>query len=413
MANNRENFIDSCRFILYLINPKWADVMLTNTYFKESIQMMKPLFKFISMVLISLIFIGTIAAGGRRDDSARGALTAQTVRLAFIHVGDQADRGYTYRQHRGTLDMMAALGIGDSQVRNFWNISAGASVDTAILEAIEWGADMIFGTSFGFGPHLREAAEDHPNIQFFHATGNLAVASGLPNFHNYFGNMSQARYLSGIAAGLRTRTNVLGFVAAHPNAEVITGLTAFFLGAQSVNPNVQMYVMFMNAWNNPTLESQLAQALINRGADVIAQHADSAAAQTTAQAAGVWSVGYNNDMIPMAPNAVLVSPMFDWSVYLTHAVRTILAGGVMPPDFLAGINEGMVFLSALNPNTVVPGTAEAIAAAEARIRGGWNIFTGPMVSAAGQQVLASGQTWVEPLSAPSWTHIIRGITVVE
>ena len=376
---------------------------------------MKKLLKIlVPVVLISLILIGTLTAGGGREaDGARGNLTAQTIRLAFIHVGDQADRGYTYRQHRGTLDMMAALGIREHQVRNFWNISAGAACDTAILEAIEWGADLIFGTSFGFGPHLREAAENHPHIRFFHATGNLAVAAGLPNFHNYFGNMSQARYISGIAAGLRTSSNVLGFVAAHPNAEVITGLTAFFLGAQSVNPNVSMYVMFMNQWNNPTLEAQFARALIDRGADIIAQHADSAAAQTTAQTAGVWGVGYNNDMIPMAPNAVLVSPMFDWSVYLTFAVRTVLEGGVVPPDFLAGLNEGMVFLSDLNPRTVVPGTREAIAAAEALLRDGRNIFTGPIYSAAGEQILAPGEEWVEPLSAPSWAHIIRGVTVVE
>ncbi|MCL2412158.1 MAG: BMP family ABC transporter substrate-binding protein [Treponema sp.] len=372
--------------------------------------------KKLSLILITMVLILGIGffAGCRRDETRRvGDLTAENVRLAFIHVGDQADRGYTYRQHRGTLDMMAELGISEDQVRNFWNISPGAAVDTALLEAIEWGADMIFGTSFGFGPHMMEAAQDHPHIQFFHATGNLAVASGLPNFHNYFGNMSQARYLSGIAAGLRTESNILGFVAAHPNAEVITGLTAFFMGAQSVNPDVRMYVMYMNQWNNPTLESQLAQALINRGADVIAQHADSASAQTTAQAVGVWGVGYNNDMIPMAPDAVLVSPMFDWSIYLIYAVRTILEGGDVAPDFLAGLNEGMVFLSDLNPNTVAPGTYEAIAAAEVYIRAGRNVFTGPIYSAAGEQLLAPGETWNEPLSAPSWTHIIRGITVVE
>ena len=340
-------------------------------------------------------------------------LTFDTVRLAFVHVGDTADRGYTYRQHRGTTDMMAELGISDSQILNFWNIAPGAAADTAIQEAIEWGADMIFATSFGHGPHMLEAAEDNPDIKFFHATGNLAAASGLDNFHNYFGNMSQARYISGVAAGLRTESNVLGFVAAHPNAEVITGLTAFFMGAQSVNPDVEMYVMFMGVWNNPTLEAQLAQALIDRGADVIGQHADSSAAQTTAEAAGVWSVGYNNDMIPMAPNAVLVSPMFDWSVYLTYAVRTVVEGGVVGPDFLAGLDEGMVLLSDVNPDTIVDGTIEAMAEAEARIRGGWNVFTGPIYGADGTQLLADGEEWIEPLSAPSWTHIIQGVTVVE
>jgi len=340
-------------------------------------------------------------------------LTFDTVQLAFIHVGDPADMGYTYRQQRGTADMQAELGISDDQVMNFFNVVPGSAVDTAILEAIEWGADLIFGTSFAFEPHLMEAAREFPDIQFFHATGNQALASGLPNMHNYFGNMSQARFLSGIAAGLRTETNVLGFVAAHPFAEVITGYTAFFLGAQSVNPDVTMYVMYTNAWNNPTLEQQVAQALIDRGADVIGQHADSTATQTTAEANGVWSVGYNNDMIPAAPNAVLLSPMFDWSVYLIHAVRSVVEGYPVQPDFLAGLAEGMVLLSPLNPTTVVDGTEELIEAAKAEILAGWNVFTGPIYDSEGNQLLAPGEVFVEPLAAPSWAYIIQGITIIE
>jgi len=340
-------------------------------------------------------------------------LSFETVQLAFIHVGDPADMGYTFRQDQGTRDMMANLGIADDQVMNFFNVVPGAAVDTAILESIEWGADMIFGTSFAFEPHLLEAARVHPEIQFFHATGNQALASGLPNMHNYFGNMSQARYISGIAAGLRTESNVIGFVAAHPFAEVITGYTAFYLGALSVNPDVTMYVMYTNAWNDPTLEQQAAQALIDRGADVIGQHADSTATQTTAQGNEVWSVGYNNDMIAAAPNAVLTSPMFDWSVYLTFAVDSVVNGIDVPADWIAGMDEGMVLMSPTNPETIAPGTDEAMAEAEARILGGWNVFTGPIYDNEGNQILADGEEFIEPLAAPSWNYIIQGITIIE
>jgi len=265
---------------------------------------------------------------------------------------------------------------------------------------------------------MLEAAREFPDVNFFHATGDLALDANLPNFHNYFGNMSQARYLSGIAAGLRTETNVLGFVAAHPFAEVITGFTAFYMGALSVNPDVTMYVMYMNAWNNPTLESQIAQALIDRGADVIGQHADSPAAQTTAQANGVWSVGYNANMIPAAPSAVLVSPMFDWSYYLTYAVREFVTTGNVRTDFLGQMGSGgtgMVFLSALNPNegVVADGTAEAIEAAEGAIIGGRNIFVGPIYDNEGEQILGEGEEWTERQSAPSWNFIVEGITVIE
>ena len=376
--------------------------------------------KVLALLIVALLVVGLVACGNGGTTTpvtlpatVPGTLTFDTVRLAFIHVGDAADRGYTYRQHHGTLYMMEVLGISEDQVLTFMNIPAGDQVDTSILEAIEWGADMIFATSFGHGPHMLEAAQQFPDVQFFHATGNLAVDSGLPNFHNYFGNMSQARYLSGIAAGLRTETNVLGFVAAHPNAEVITGLTAFFMGAQSVNPDVTMYVMYMNAWNNPTLEGQIAQALIDRGADVIAQHADSPTAQTVAEANGVWAVGYNNDQIPMAPNATLLSPMFNWSVYLIQAVRGVVEGTPVPADFLGDLTDGMVLLSPLNTYLVHPDTEHEIEEAKNLILGGWNVFTGPIYAADGTQILAPGEEWVERLSAPSWMYIIRGITVVE
>ena len=248
---------------------------------------------------------------------------------------------------------------------------------------------------------------------FFHATGNLAVEANLPNFFNYFGNMSQARYLSGIAAGLRTESNTIGFVGAHPNGEVITGLTAFFLGARSVNPDVTMYVTFINQWNNPTLERQAAEALIARGADVLGQHVDSPATQFAAQDAGVWGVGYNNNVNDIAPYAVLLSPMFAWEVYLIYAVRNMLAGQPVRTDVLYGLNDGMVLLSPFNPVTYVSGMTEAVAREEARLRSGeLHIFTGPLYSNEGVQILAPGEQWHEPLSAPSWTHIIEGITVI-
>jgi basic membrane protein A len=174
-----------------------------------------------------------------------------------------------------------------------------------------------------------------------------------------------------------------------------------------------MYVMYLNNWNNPTVEGQIAQALIDRGADVLGQHADSPTTQTVAQSAGVWSVGYNNDMRNEAPDAFLVAPMFDWSVYLNYAVRTFVEGGNVRTDVLYGLNEGMVLLSDFNARTVAPGTAEAVSQAEARMRGGWNIFTGPIYGADGARILADGELWIEPISAPSWNHIVRGITVLD
>ena len=381
--------------------------------------MRKVFFSAILLLAGALLFL---TACGGSDSDERSEVTFENVRLAFIHPGGLEDQGYTYRQHAGTLAMAAELGINpNTQIRNFWSTLGDANVTTAIEDAIDWGADMIFATSFGHGPPMLEMARQFPDIMFHHATGNLAVGANLPNFHNYFGDMSQARYMSGIAAGLRTETNILGFVAAFPNAEVITGLTAFFMGAQSVNPNVQMYVQFMGAWNDVATEGQIAQALIDRGADVLGQHADSPTTQTVAQNNGVWSVGYNNCVIDQAPDATLVAPMFVWEIYLTYAVRNFVEGRTNPTDFIRGWNEGMVTLSDFNPNTIAPGTVEAVNAAIAEIAAGRNVFTGPLygyyrpdpaVAAwhdTPTQLLAPGEEWIEPMSAPSWGHRLSGI----
>ena len=340
-------------------------------------------------------------------------LTMETVRIAFVHGNDPSDQGFTYRQHAGLLTTMEVLGLSDDQVINYFNISPGDAADTAFLEAVEWGADIIIGGTFGYGPHMLEAAQLHPDVQFLHATGNLALGAGLPNFHNFFGDMAQARYLSGIVAGLRTETNVLGFVAAHPFAEVITGYTAFYLGALSVNPDVTMLVGYTNSFNDPATEQQVTQALVDHGADVIAQHANSPSTQIAAEAAGVWGIGYNNNMIPFAPNATLVSPMFDWSVYLIHAVQTIVNGGQLENDYLGGLDVGMVVLSEFNDALIVEGTREAVEEARQRLLGGWRIFQGPLYDVSGQQILAEGEVFIEPQAAPSWAYIIQGITIIE
>ena len=349
-------------------------------------------------------------------------MTIDNVLVAFLHPGDSWGSNNTSRKYHGALAMMAELGLQGNQIRNYWFVSPGEETDRAIMEAFVWGADMIFATFPGHEPQMFSAAQELPDMHFFQAAGNMATDDygdrRLPNFHNYSGNIAQVRYLSGIAAGLRTETNILGFVAAHPNGEVISAMTAFFLGARSVNPDVRMYVEFMGYWRNPDLEAQIAHALIDRGADVITHHTDSLYAGRAAQFRGrylgdVWAVGYNIQRDEAAHLRLLVSPIFDWSVYLTHAVRTVVEGGAIPADTLYGLNEGGVLLSDFNPYEKVPGTAEAIAAADEELREGRNIFTGPLYDNNGVRILASGEQWIEPRSAPSWTYIVEGITVVE
>lgn len=233
-------------------------------------------------------------------------------------------------------------------------------------------------------------------------------------------------YLAGIAAGLNTKVNKLGYVGAKPFAEVISGFTAFFLGARSVNPDVTMEVIYTNEWSSATLEAQAAQALIDMGCDVISQHSDTTSPATTAEAGGVLHVGYNNDMIPAAPNASLISARIDWSHYMKYALECMMSGEPIATDWTQGWAERTVYLSPLNTAIAAEGTQEAIDAAAAKFDdGSLHVWQGPLYDSEGNpaQIMSwdgssvvytfSDEVYEEPNSAPQFNAIIEGIHINE
>lgn len=395
---------------------------------KEEKEHMKK--KVLSAVLCAAMIVGTIAGcgapaaeTGSSDDSkkteASGGIAKEDIKVGFVHISDPSDMGYTYNQDLGTQEMQKELGLSDDQIVNKYNVPEGAECDTALRELVDAGCNIIFATSFGYEDYVKEVAAEYPDIQFCHATGLQAKDSGLDNFHNYFASIYEGRYLAGIAAGMKTESNKLGYVAAFPFAEVISGYTAFYLGAKSVNPDVTMDIMYTNSWNDPTVESQVAKALIERGCDVISQHSDSTAPATTAEENGVWQVGYNNDMSEAAPNASLISPRIDWGIYVTEAVQAVIDGEEIPVDWCKGYKDGAVYLSPLNEAIAAEGTQEAIDEAAAAIEAGeLHVFAGPLkgVSPEGEEYeVKEGEYYheQEEQSAPSWLYIIDGCNVVE
>lgn len=339
------------------------------------------------------------------------------LKIGFIHISDPSDMGYTYNHDKGTQKMIADLGLDKSQVISKFNVPEGSEAETAARELVEQGCQIIFATSFGFEDYVLNVAKEYPEVEFCHATGfkaKQAKEDGINNFHNYFGEIYQARYLSGIVAGLKTKTNKLGYVCAMPFAECISGFDSFYLGAKSVNPDVTMMVMYTMSWNDPTKEAQVAQALIDKGCDVIGQHCDSTAPATKAEAAGVFHVGYNSDMRDAAPKASMTSAVWDWSVYLKYAVTQVMEGKGIATDWSKGLADGVVDISPLNDEIVADGTAEAVEAAREKIlKGDWDVFTGPLKDVDGNVVVEEGVTFKEPQSAPSFDKVLEGIEIVE
>jgi basic membrane protein A len=344
---------------------------------------------------------------------AGDGVTLDNIKLGFVHITDPSDMGYTYNHNLGTEKMQRELGLRDDQIINKFNTPEDAECEAALRELVEQGCHIIFATSFGFEDYVMTVAAEFPDVEFCHASGYQCALSDMPNTHNYFGKIYQARYLSGIAAGLKTENNQLGYVNAFPFAECIQGFTGFYLGAKSVNPDVKMKVMNTWSWNDPQKEAQAAKSLIELGCDVLGQHCDSTAPATAAEAEGVYHVGYNSDMIDAAPHATLTSAIWDWSRYLELAVTNYVEGKAIPKDWGEGLKEGAVDISRLNEALIADGTAEAIEEARAKILSGdWDVFTGPLVNADGEVVVAEGDTYIEPASSPAWEHILEGIEFI-
>ncbi len=329
------------------------------------------------------------------DSEATSGLFApiakEDIKVGVIHIGDPADgAGYTFAHDQGIIAMQQALSLSDDQIirKNNVNDADAVAIRTAIEECIEEGSNIIFGTSWGYMDTMEELASEYPDIIFSHCSGYKSNGS---NFNNYFGRIYQARYLSGIAAGLKTQSDKIGYVAAmgSDNSEVTGGINAFAMGVESVNPDAKVYVKVTNTWFDPTLEQQAAEALLDAGCDVIAQHADTTAPQLAAEKRGVWGIGYNSDMTKDAPKAHITAPVWNWGAYYTSAVKSVIDGSWDGSNYFGGMAEGLVELSPLSENAA-EGTAEAIEAAKQKILDGFKVFEGNIVDNAGNQINQDG-----------------------
>ncbi|MBE7010974.1 MAG: BMP family ABC transporter substrate-binding protein [Ruminococcaceae bacterium] len=357
---------------------------------------MKHLTK-LAAVFLALAMLFTVAGCGTGGESSTGGEAANTnnadFKVGVIHIGDPADgAGYSYAHDLGIVDMQAALKLTDEQVIRKINVNDTDAVATrtAIEECIEEGCKIIFGTSWGYMDTMEQLAAEYPDIVFSHGTG---YKSNGTNFNNYFGRIYQARYLSGIAAGLKTQTDKIGYVAAMgiTNSEVTGGVNAFAMGVESVNPDAKIYVKVTESWFSPDLEKQAAEALLDAGCDVISQHCDTTAPQLAAQSRGVWGVGYNSDMTKDAPQAHLTAPIWNWGVYYTKAAKAVLEGTWDGANYYGGMDDGLVDISPLSENCA-EGTKEKIEEARAKIMdGSFKVFEGELFDNAGNQVCKAGE----------------------
>ncbi len=355
--------------------------------------------KILSILMALALIVTCFAACGQQtqnDDAdkqnanAIPAIAKEDIKVGVIHIGDPADgAGYSYAHDLGIQDMQKNIGLTDAQIvrKNNVDDKDATAIRNAMEDCISQGCNIIFATSFGYMDTAKALAEEHPDVLFSHGTG---FESNGKNFNNYFGRIYQARYLAGIAAGLKTKANKIGYVSAYGTemAETCSGINAFALGVQSVNPEAKVYVKTLNSWFDPANESAYAEALINMGCDVISQHCDTANPQKAAEKAGVFGCGYNSDMTKDAPKAHLTATVWHWGVYYTAAVQAAIDGKwVEFGNYYKGAKEGLVDVSPLSENCVA-GTQEKIDAVKALYKEGtWDVFSGVKLSFNGNEIV--------------------------
>ncbi|MBR6452646.1 MAG: BMP family ABC transporter substrate-binding protein, partial [Lachnospiraceae bacterium] len=358
----------------------------------------------VSMIAALLAGCGSAAAttGDGAASAGQGglfpAVPKDQIKVGVIHITDPAEgSGYTYTHDLGIQGMQKNLGLADNQIirKNNTSDSDPTAIENAMLECIEEGCQIIFATSYGYMDTCEKIANEYPDVIISHGTG---YKSNGKNFNNYFGRIYQARYLSGIAAGLKTESNKIGYVSAFGKtlSETGGGIDAFAMGVASVNPDATVFVKVTNSWYDPEGEAQAAQALISDGCDVIAQHCDTPNPQLAAEEAGVYGVGYNSDMSKDAPKAVLCSVMWDWSAYYTWAVEQVINGTWTGENYYGGMKEGLVTLSDLADFNDPEAAAKIEDARKKMLDGTFNVFDGVIETNDGKTVGTEGGTLDDP-----------------
>lgn len=318
---------------------------------------------------------------------AAPAFAQDPTKVGFIYVGPIGDHGWSYTHDQGRLAVEAEFGDA-VETTYIENVAEGPDAERVITQMALGGADIIFATSFGYGPEMNNVAARFPDIKFEHATGYIQEQ---PNVSLYNARFYEGRAVIGHIAGKMTETNKIGYIASFPIPEVIMGINAAYLAAKAVNPDVEFSIIWAYSWYDPAQEAAAAEALIEQGADIIMQHTDSTAPLTVAQDAGVMGFGQASDMSGFAPEAHLTGIVDVWAPYYIERVQAVMDGTWEPVNVWHGIDEGMVGFAPFNDKIPAELVAEAEGMIAAIADGSFHPFTGPINRQDGTPWLAEGE----------------------
>ncbi|PMC36018.1 BMP family ABC transporter substrate-binding protein [Bacillus sp. UMB0899] len=326
--------------------------------------------------------------------------TIEKPKVAFVYIGVPGDGGWTFEHDKGRQLVDETFEITSTTVEN---VPEGPDAER-VIEELAQDHDIIFTTSFGYMDPTVNVAKKYPDVVFMHATGYKTE----DNLGTYQGKGYQPGYLAGIAAGKLTENNKIGYVGAFPIPEVIYTINAFTLGAQSVNPDIEVSVVWSNTWFDPATERQAAITLLDEGVDVLANYQDSPAGIQAAAERGVWGMGNDSDMNKYAPDTYVTNPTLNWGPYYVDVVQSVIDGTWESGSYYGGLKEEMVDLAPFGKN-VPQEVQDAVEAKKQEIiDGSFEVFTGPITDQAGEEKLKEGEILpLEEILSMNW--FVKGV----
>lgn len=327
---------------------------------------------------------------------------AADLTVGFVYIGPRLDWGWN-QSHA----LAAAALKGVPNVRVFQADYLPESTDyssgketpetrayTKAMEGLiaDHGAGLIVSTSFDYDPFLLAMATKYPDVVFRQASA-LANGANPRNVGSQNGLINQGHYVNGVAAGLSTTTNKLGFVAGKPFGTVLLNVNSFLLGGRQTNPDATVRVIFTGEWEDAAHDAAATNALVDAGCDVIGCHLDAPRVVIeTAEGRGVKTCGHAFDQAPLAPKGYITGADYSWTEMFETFIETLQRGGTLPNFVTGGYDKDYVRSSPFGAGA----TPEAINAAKTAMRAMKNedaIFVGPIMDNTGKRVVPPGTTY--------------------
>jgi simple sugar transport system substrate-binding protein len=349
------------------------------------------------------MMIGGLLAALALGASTLAAPAQEKLKVGFIYLGPIGDFGWTYQHEVGRQGIVKHFG-DKIETSYLENVNEGPDSERAIEQLARTGHKLIFTTSFGYMDPTVKVAKKYPDVYFEHNTGYKRDK----NLATYSARFYEGRYIQGQIAAKMSKSGVLGYVGSFPIPEVISGINSTILGAQSINPNIKVKIIWVNTWFDPGKEADAAKALVDQGADVLMQHTDSPAAMQVAEARGKYAFGQDSDMYKFGQKAQLTAIVNNWAPYYVERVQAVLDKKWVSGDVWGGLNTKYLLMA---PYTNMPDDVKKMAEdTQAAISSGkLHPFKCPVVAQDGSTVECKGGTHLDDGQILGMNFYVKGI----